>query len=163
MPTRMLLGALFLAACGGSPKAPATAASGGSCPPAVTAAVTKAYPDATQKACEGEHEDGMDIFEVKLVMKDGSSAEVELSADGSILAMEEVVPASALPKAVADAFAAKYPGATAERVERITPTGKSVMFEIAFAGKEASFSDTGAFIEEEHADGDKDGDKNDKD
>jgi hypothetical protein len=124
----------------------------------VAAAVTKAHPDATQKACKGEHEDGKDIFEVKLDMKDGTKAELELSADGTILAMEEVVPTSALPKAVADAFAAKYPGATAEKVERITPTGKPVMFEIGFAGKEASFSETGAFIEEEHGDGDKDKD-----
>lgn len=160
MPTRFLLGALLLAACGGSPKTPATAASGG-CPPAVTAAVTKAHPDATQTGCESEHEDGKDIFEVKIAMTDGTKAELEVSPDGSILAMEEVVPTSALPKAVADAFAAKYPGATAERVERITPTGKAVMFEIKFSGKEAAFSDSGAFIEEEHDEADKDGDKDD--
>lgn len=162
MPTRFLLASVLLAACGGSPKTPATAAAGGGCPPAVTAAVTKAHPDATVTNCKGEHEDGKDIFEAKLTMKDGTKAELELSPDGGILAMEEVVPATAMPKAVADAFAAKYPGATAERVERITPTGKQVMFEIAFAGKEASFSDTGAFIEEEHGDGDKD-EKADKD
>jgi hypothetical protein len=157
-PMRTLLGAVLLAACGGSPRPPATVASAGGCPPSIGAAVAKAYPDATQKACEAEHEDGKDIYEAKIVKADGSTAELELAMDGAILAIEEVVPASALPKAVADAFAAKYPGAQAERVERVTPTGKAPTFEIAFAGNEASFSEAGAFLEEEHGDGDSDGD-----
>ncbi len=162
MPIRTLLALCLLAACGGTHPASKTAASGGGCPPAVPAAVTKAYPDATQGACEGEHEDGMDIFEIKIKKPDGSTAELELSADGTILATEEVV--AAMPDAVAKAFAAKYPGAAAMKIERITSPGKPTTFEIAFAGKEATFSETGDFVEEEHGDeADDKGEKDDKD
>jgi hypothetical protein len=156
MLNRTLLALCLLAACGGKHPAPATASAGGGCPPAVPAAVTKAYPDAKQSACEGEHEDGMEIFEVKITKADGSTAELELSANGTILATEEVV--AAMPDPVAKAFAAKYPGAEPRKIERITSPGKPVVFEIAFAGKEATFSETGDFVEEEHGEEDADRD-----
>ena len=152
---------LILGACGGKPAAhpPAHAAAGG-CPPAIAAAVTKAFPDGTQRSCEGEHEDGMDIFEVKLAKADGGTAEIEVSPEGTILQVEEVIAAATLPDPVAKAFAAKYPGVTATRVERVTRPEKGTSFEIKFPGKEATFSDAGAFVEEEAAGaGDGDGEK----
>ena len=154
MLMRSLTAVLFLAACGGTSKAPVAPV--GACPAKVSAAVTKEHPDATQKACESEHENGADIYEVTVVMRDGSTRELELTPDGAILAVEEAVSPTALPKAVADAFTARYPDAKPERVERVTPRGKAPTYEIAFGDHEATFSDTGAFIEEEHADGDKD-------
>ena len=153
---------LFAAACGGSHPSPTTAAAGAGagCPPAVPAAVTQAYPDATQQGCKAEHEDGKDIFEVKLTKADGTRAELDVSPDGTILQTEEVVPATGMPDAVASAFAAKYPGAQASRVERVTVPGKPVTFEIAFvvgdARKEATFSETGDLVEEEAGEADED-------
>ena len=159
MTNRSVLALSLLVACGGHPSTPTKATTvAGSCPPAVLAAVTKAYPDAKQDACKGEHEDGKDVFEIKIAKGDGSRAEVQLAADGTILETEEVV--AAMPDAVAKAFAAKYPGATATRIERVTPTGKPSAFEIKFAGKEATFTEAGGFVEEEGGGGDpEDGDK----
>lgn len=96
----------------------------------------------------------MDVYEIKLTKADGSVAEVELKADGTLLATEEIV--ATMPDAVAKGFAAKYPGATAMRVEKITQTGKGVQYEIKFSGKEATFSEAGDFVEEEKADGEDD-------
>jgi hypothetical protein len=154
----MALSLVLVAACGGHKHSPTTAAAGG-CPPNISAAVAKQYPDAKQTSCESEHEDGKDIFEVKL----STGAEIELSPDGTITAMEEVVPTSALPDAVTKAFATKYPGAQAEKAEKISHPGKSASFEIKFAGKEATFSEAGELVEEEGADKAEDGDHADKD
>ena len=155
---RTILALALVAACGGHhPKSNSTAAAGG-CPANISAAVTKQFPDAKQESCKSEHEDGKDIFEVKL----STGAEVELSPDGMITAVEEVVPTASLPEAVTKAFAAKYPGAQVARAEKITTPGKPATYEVKFGGKEAAFSETGEFLEEEGADGDKDGDK-DKD
>ena len=151
--TRTLIAICLLAACGGSHPAPATASSGAACPPAVPAAVTKAYPDAAQDSCKAEHEDGKDIFEVKLTKKDGGKAELDVSPEGTILQVEEVVPTASLPEPVAKAFAAKFPGAQPARVERQTSPGKPPTFEIAFSagtvGKEVTFSESGDLVEEE--------------
>ena len=161
MSIRTILVVCLVAGCGGKTSTPATTSeSAGGCPPAVPAAVTKAFPDAKQGPCEGENEDGQQIYEIKLTRADGSKAEVELTADGTLVATEEVV--AAMPDAVAKAFAAKYPGATASRVEKITMPGKGTQYEIKFTGKEATFSEAGDFVEEEKADGEKD-DKNEKD
>jgi hypothetical protein len=143
---RIHLGAVLVAACGGSPKAPAAPV--GACPPNVSAAVTREHPDATQKACEAERKNGSGIFEVTLEMRDGSIQEMELSPDGEILVVEEVIAVTALPKSVADAFAQRYPDARPERVERITPRGRPPTFEIAFGENAATFGDDGAFIDE---------------
>ncbi len=152
MLKRALLGFVVLAACGGKHRAPNAAVASEGCPAAVPAAVTRAYPGATQGPCSGEHEDGMDLYEVTITRADGTTAELELSADGAILATEEAV--AVMPDPVAKAFAAKYPGAAATKIERITSPGKPAVFEIAFAGKQATFSETGDFVEEEHAEGD---------
>jgi hypothetical protein len=103
-----------------------------------------------QKACKAEHENGGDIYEATIVMLDGSTRDVELSPDGAILAVEEVIPVTALPAAVADAFTARYPEAQPERVERVTPRGRPPTYEIAWGDHEATFSEAGAFIDDEH-------------
>jgi hypothetical protein len=163
MLNRTILALALFAACGGSKAKSTTAAASRGCPATITEAVSKAYPDAKQNECEEENEDGKHIYEVKITKADGSAAEVEVNLDGTIGALEEVVPTAALPDAVSKAFAAKYPGAVATRAERITAPGKPVVFEIKFAGKEAAFDESGGFLEEEGADKDDDGKGNDKD
>lgn len=155
MTFRTFFMVLVLGACGSSSH-PTTSARNSTCPDAVLAAVTRAFPDAKQAPCEAEHEDGKDVFEVKIAKADGSNAELELSADGTINEIEEVV--TAMPDAVAKAFAAKYPGATASRIEKVTPTGKPAVYELKLENKEATFTETGEFVEEEGAEGDEDKD-----
>ncbi len=119
-----------------------------SCPTAATEAAKKKFPAATITKCIAEGS----RFEVKLEKKDHSRVEVEVTATGEILAIEEIVPASSLPQAVTKAFAAKYPKAKADKVEKIT-TPKSISFEIEFTigkeRKEATFDENGTFVEEE--------------
>lgn len=150
MTIRTLFLFVVLGACGSSSH-PATSAHQSGCPDAVPAAVTKAFPDAKQSPCEAEHEDGKDVFEIKVTKADGSNAELELTADGTITAMEEIV--TTMPDAVAKAFAAKYPGATASRIEKVTPTGKPALYELKLDNKEATFTETGEFVEEEGPEG----------
>lgn len=152
--TKFLLLALFTTACRG-PREPAPMTTGG-CPEVVIGSVARAYPGSTARRCKAEHEDGKDLFEVALSRVDGTTAEVEVTPSGAIVALEEVVPATALPEAVGRAFAVRYPDARPSRVERITPTGQRPWFEITFGGKEASFSETGEFREEEGRDGEPD-------
>lgn len=154
MTIRTTLVVAILTACGGGKPHASSVATG--CPSNITAAVTRAYPDAKQQTCEEENEDGKHIFEVKIARADGSNAEVEVATDGTITALEEVVHASTLPEAVSKAFAAKYPGAVASRAERITSPGKPAVFEIRFGDREAAFDESGGFIEEEASDSDDD-------
>src|SRR5438105_2253686 len=131
--TRLALVTLLVAACGGKAKSnsgsQATPAAT-SCPASVTATVARTYPESKLGDCHSEHEDGKDIYEVALTMPDGAPVEVELSTAGVITQTEQVV--AAMPDAVAKAFAAKYPGETPSRVERITRPGKGDTFEMKF-------------------------------
>jgi hypothetical protein len=82
----------------------------------------------------------------------GERLEVDVAADGTILQVEEPIAVDALPDAVKKAFAAKYPGAKATGANKQT-AGKDIRYEIAFvvdkARKEATFSASGAFVDEE--------------
>ena len=153
--TRFLLASvLVIAACGGKAKSSSSATpEATSCPASVTATVTRTYPSGKLGPCEAEHEDGKDIYEVKVTLPDGD-IEVELSPDGVITQTEQVV--AAMPDPVAKAFTAKYPGETVSRVERHTHPGKGDTFEVKFGAKEATFTEAGEFVEEEAGDGDKD-------
>jgi hypothetical protein len=114
----------------------------GDCPKPVTDAIAKAYPKASVKACKAEGAS----FEARLNNPD---VELDLAADGKILATEEKIAVDALPDAVKKAFAAKYPKAKAERAEKETKADKSVSYEIKFGKTEATFAADGTFIEEE--------------
>ena len=118
------------------------------CPKAVTDGVAKAFPKSKVDKCHPEHEDGKDIFEAKITRADGTKAEVDVAADGSILQVEEKIAVDALPDAVKKAFAARYPKAKAPRAEKQT-AGTTVTYEVAFAKTEATFAADGRFIEEE--------------
>ena len=122
------------------------------CPKAITDAVAKAFPKSTLTACKAEKEHGHDQFEARIVKADGGKAEIDLAPDGKILQVEEIMSLDKMPAAVMKAFAAKYPKGKATRAEKLT-ADKSVTYEIAFdlgdEHKEATFDETGKFIEEE--------------
>jgi hypothetical protein len=124
----------------------------GACPGPVTAAIRKTFPNATVRACRPEHEDGKDLFEIKLSKPSGEKLEVDVAPDGTILQVEEKIAVDALPDVVSKAFAAKYPKARAAGAEKQT-AGKDVRYEIAFqtdkGRREATFSADGRFLEEE--------------
>ncbi|MBX3159668.1 MAG: PepSY-like domain-containing protein [Deltaproteobacteria bacterium] len=121
------------------------------CPNRVVEAAKKAVPDAALAKCVAKKSGAG--FEAVLRRKDKSLVEVVISAKGELEEMEEVVPISAIPPAVAKAFAARYPKATIAKAEKITKADKRVEFELAFklgeAKKEATFKADGTFVEEE--------------
>jgi len=122
------------------------------CPKAITDAVTKAFPGAKVTACRPEKEHGHDQFVARLVKTDGGKAEVDIAPDGTILQVEEIIPLDKVPAVVMKAFAARYPKGKATRAEKQT-ADKAVTYEIAFdlgsARKEATFDESGKFIDEE--------------
>jgi hypothetical protein len=134
------LGASFAHADGKKPSA---------CPSVVIASVDKAFPGSKITACKPEK----DQFEVKLTKKAGGAIEVDIASDGKLLQIEEPVAVDKVPDVVTKAFTAKYPKANVKRAEKQTITDKGVFFELAFEvegkTKEATFAESGAFIEEE--------------
>jgi hypothetical protein len=119
------------------------------CPAAVTAAVAKRFPSSTIGTCKPDK----DAFEVKVTKADGGKAELDVSAGGDILMVEEVVAVAQVPAVVMKAFAAKYPKAKADRAEKQTPAKGLASYELAFSDggkrKEATIDEQGKFIEEE--------------
>jgi uncharacterized membrane protein YkoI len=122
------------------------------CPKPVVDAIAKAFPGASLTRCKAEKEHGRDQFEARLVRSDGAKLEVDLAPDGTILQIEEAIAVDKLPAAVSKAFAARYPKGKATGAEKQT-AGKVVTYEIKFdlgaARKEATFDESGKFIEEE--------------
>ncbi len=128
---------------------PGLAGADTTCPAAVTDAAKKAFPAATITKCIAENSS----FVVKMQNKDKSIVELDISANGEIEQIEQVVPIASLPVAVTNAFAAKYAKATILKAEKQTQADKSVRFEVAFKAdkgvKEATFKEDGTFVEEE--------------
>jgi DNA-binding beta-propeller fold protein YncE len=146
--------AICLVACGGShPTSTSSSTAGAACPQVVHDAIASAYTSAKQLGCKLEREDGRDQYEVKLEMADGTKGEADVTPDGKVLALEEVVTAAAVPEPVMTAFHSKYPNETPARVERITQPGKPLQFELTVRGhEELTFSATGELLETEPAD-----------
>ena len=84
-------------------------------PKAAAAGIRAAFPGAKIREVEREKKE-LVIYEVELI-RDGREIEVEVSADGVILAVEQEMAASALPKPVADAVARLAKGGKVEEVE----------------------------------------------
>ncbi len=128
-------------------------ASADTCPAPVTAAISKAYPAATVESCKKEVEKGTTVYEVKVTTKQGSKIEIDVAPDGKILQTEEKISLQAVPKAVMDAFTAKYKDAKATGAERQTKADGSIQYELKFGAgkqrKEVTFSESGKFLEEE--------------
>jgi uncharacterized membrane protein YkoI len=82
-------------------------------------AVRARFPNATVTDVARENEDRKTIYEVSL-MDAGRKVDVSATADGQIVAIEGALPETALPPAVTQALAAKYPGATYKLIEDVT-------------------------------------------
>ena len=123
------------------------------CPDAVKSAIASAFPKSTITKCIAERDKGRDQFEVKVVKADGAKAEVDLTPEGKVLQIEEVVPIDKVPTAVMNAFAAKYPKAKVDAAEKQTPATGPASYELGFSTsggrKEATFTEDGKFVEEE--------------
>jgi uncharacterized membrane protein YkoI len=78
--------------------------------PAAAGAIQKAYPQAVVKKVKAENEDGVKMYEAKL-LNAGAKMEVTVTDAGVIVETETAVAGKDLPKAVADAVAAAAPGA----------------------------------------------------
>jgi DNA-binding response OmpR family regulator len=99
--------ALSLTSIGLADPKPTTTA----CPDPVKAAISRLFPKSTITTCKSENEHGTTQFEVKVTKADSTKAEVDVSAEGKVLQIEEKVPVASVPPAVMKAFAARYPKA----------------------------------------------------
>ena len=86
-------------------------------PEAVTAAVKKACPDGTITEAEIEKEHGTTIYEIELKVGK-NEAEVEVTADGTIIEIETELTMADLPKAVADAITKAANGGKVKEIEK---------------------------------------------
>src|SRR5947208_1770305 len=106
--------------------APGLAAAQPACPAAVTDAVQKAYSSSRMTACKQEKEKGKVQYEVKIMTKEETHLELDVSPEGSILLTEQEVPSAAIPKGVMAAFHAKYPKTKAAKAEKQTQADGTV-------------------------------------
>ncbi len=152
-PRFVELAAVIVAMWGYAAPAGAGDADPAACPPVVRHAIDTAFPKATITKCRAEHEHGHDQFEVRVTKSDRSRAEVDVSPDGRILQIEERIAIDKVPVVVMKAFAAKYPKAKADTAEKQTPSSGPVSYELGFSvdasRREATFTETGKFVEEE--------------
>ena len=87
-------------------------------PKKVMEAVKDRFPGAKLLGATTEKEDGKTVYEVSLTYKDHHH-DVTLQPDGKIVSIEREIPAKDLPRAVAEALAAKYPKATYKIIEEL--------------------------------------------
>ena len=120
-------------------------------PEAVIKAVKEKFPKAKLIAAMKEVEKGQMLFEVSL--KDqGRAIEVDLTPSGKIKQIQKEITDKELPKAVREAFDAKYPKATIQKLEEEFD-GEDTKYEAKFltADKKplkAEFDPSGKFLEE---------------
>lgn len=130
-------------------------------PRAVLDAVKTRFPNGEIKSAEKEVEDGQTSYEIAL--RDGGHAiDVALSANGAIVEIEKEIAVKDVPKPVASAVAAKYPGATIRKAEEIVAykggkEEKSYEVVVAESGKksvEVKLSADGKIVKHEEDDED---------
>jgi hypothetical protein len=122
-------------------------------PQGVVDAVKARFPKAKLVEAAKEVEGGKTVFEVSI--KNGKrSIDVTVSAEGKILSIEREIAVQKLPKAVKDAFDAKYPNATVKLVEEISKPDTVAAYELVIVtassqNLEVSFDPQGKFLAEE--------------
>lgn len=117
-------------------------------PRPVLAAFEKAYPKAKALRFAEEKQDGKNAYEIES-QDGGTRRDLLFSADGTLLEVEETIPASDLPAVVREAVEKRAPGATIKRAERVT-RGDTVRFEVDLNGsakKELAFDPSGKPLE----------------
>jgi hypothetical protein len=122
-------------------------------PKAVMKVVKAKFPEGELVGASKETEKGKTIYEVSL--KDqGHKVDVEVTAEGKIVAIEKEIAAKDLPEAVATALNKKYPGAKIQKVEEITKSDQVSAYEAVIVTEdkkrlEVSFNPEGKFLAEE--------------
>lgn len=101
-------------------------------PAAVLSAFRQAYPTAEIKNVVQEREHGKTVWEVES-LDAGLGRDLVFDATGTVLELEEEVPAMQVPAAVSAAAAAKYPKATISKAEKVT-VGPSITYELTLKG-----------------------------
>ena len=115
----MLLAAAVLVLAGGAGRADEEKVAPDKLPKAVAEAVKKRFPKGEVTAAVRETDkDKKTSYEV--TVKDGdATADVTVTEGGGITAIEKLLAAKDLPKAVADAVAAKFPKGTVKKAEEV--------------------------------------------
>src|SRR2546421_535253 len=86
-------------------------------PAPVVAAAAKAYPNARIREWAKENEGSATQYEASMI--DGTKKrDVLFSPDGAVVAVEEVIPTTELPKAVREAIKARYPQGVIRSAEK---------------------------------------------
>jgi len=97
-------------------------------PGPVMATAKSKYPGAKVIAAVKEGADGKTTYEVTLKDK-ADSIDLVIRPDGTLVAIEKLIDAKGLPKEVAGAINAKYPGATIKKAEEVTE-GNVISYEV---------------------------------
>lgn len=116
-------------------------------PAAVEAAFKQSYPNATIKHTSKETENGKTIYEVESV-DNGLARDINYAADGTAVAIEEVIASADVPAPVSSAIKARYPKATIAKREKLT-TRSVVTYEFELAGanvKSVELTPDGKFV-----------------
>jgi hypothetical protein len=121
-------------------------------PKAVVTAVKSKFPKSKMESAVKATADGKTTYEVTL--KTGKlGIDVVVTSEGKIMQIEKEMAAKDLPKAVADAFDAKYAKAKVKRIEELIKEDKVISYELliettAKKKLEVYFDPQGKFLEE---------------
>jgi hypothetical protein len=127
-----LTGALLLCGAGGATSASAQeqAIKCDKVPAAVTNAFRTAYPKATIRDCSKEVEKGKVAYEISS-LEDKTRRDILYHEDGTVIVVEEAIPAGDLPDPVKLVISKKYPKGDITLAERLThEPGSSISYEI---------------------------------
>jgi len=122
-------------------------------PQVVLQAFNNSYPGATIKEYAEETEDGQIFYEVSCEFE-GRKIDAIYNTDGTVLAIEEVIPADELPDIIHQAIVKEFQQFSIELVEKIEKEGKQ-FFEVKLLNTknqkkyELLFSNDGKLIEQE--------------
>ena len=122
-------------------------------PQAVINAFNNSYPGAVIKEYSEETEDGQKYYEISCEFE-GRKIDAVYHTDGSVSAIEEVIPVETLPEVVQQAIAKEVPQFSIKLAEKIEEGGET-HYEVQILNTqdqkkyELEFTDTGKLIEKE--------------
>jgi len=122
-------------------------------PPAILKTFNDAYPGAAIKEYSEESEDGKTYYEISCTFE-GRQIDAVYNPDGSVSAIEEVIPVESLPQAVNQAIAREVPQFSLKLAEKISKKS-GIFYEVKLLDTrdqktyELQFSESGELIEKE--------------
>jgi phosphoketolase len=123
-------------------------------PEAVLNAAKTKFPKAELLSAEKEVDDGKTIYEIA-INDNGQKADVVVTADGKIVAVEKVIAITRVPSAVLETLKTKHPQASLKKAKQIFKDDKLSAYELLVADGpdsksiELTFQPDGKLIEEE--------------